>query len=55
MGPIERTITRIDLHAEGPDRTREVLIDGPDSEMMALHAESGWTQQFGKLARRLEA
>jgi hypothetical protein len=30
-----------------------VLIDGPYTEMMAPNAESGWTQQFGKLERLL--
>jgi uncharacterized protein YndB with AHSA1/START domain len=53
MGLVERTVTRIELHAEGPDRTRLVLIDGPYTEMMAPNAETGWTQQFGKLERLL--
>lgn len=53
MGLVERTITRIELHADGPDRTRLVLIDGPYTEMMAPNAESGWTQQLGKLERLL--
>jgi uncharacterized protein YndB with AHSA1/START domain len=51
MGLVERTITRIELHEEGPGRTRVVLTDGPYSEMMAPNAETGWTQQFGKLER----
>ncbi len=53
MGLVERTVTRIELHAEGPDRTRVVLVDGPYTDMMAPHAEVGWTQQFGKLERLL--
>lgn len=54
MGLVERTVTRIELHAEGPQRTRVVLVDGPYDETMAPHAETGWTQQFGKLERLLE-
>ena len=53
MGLVERTISRIEFHADGPDRTRVVLVDGPYTEMMAPHAESGWTQQLGKLERLL--
>lgn len=53
IGLVERTVTRIELHAEGPGRTRVVLIDGPYDEMMAPNAEAGWTQQFGKLERLL--
>jgi uncharacterized protein YndB with AHSA1/START domain len=53
MGLVERTVTRIELHEEGPDRTRLVLVDGPYSEMMAPNAEMGWTQQLGKLERLL--
>jgi uncharacterized protein YndB with AHSA1/START domain len=53
IGLVERTVTRIELHAEGPERTRLVLIDGPYTEMMAPNAETGWTQQFGKLERLL--
>lgn len=53
MGLVERTVPRIELHAEGPERTRVVLVDGPYDEMMAPHAETGWTQQFGKLERLL--
>ena len=30
-----------------------VLIDGPYTEMLAVNAEAGWTQQFGKLGRLL--
>lgn len=30
-----------------------VLIDGPFTEMMAVNAEAGWTQQVGKLGRLL--
>ncbi len=53
MGLVERTVTRIELHAMGPERTRVVLVDGPYDEMMAPHAETGWMQQFGKLERLL--
>jgi uncharacterized protein YndB with AHSA1/START domain len=53
MGLVERTITRIELYEEGPDCTRVVLIDGPYTEMMAPHAETGWTQSFEKLQRHL--
>lgn len=53
MGLVERTVTRIELHADGPGRTRVVLIDGPYTEMMAPNAEAGWTQQLGKLERLL--
>jgi len=53
MGLVERTVTRIELHAEGLERTRVVLVDGPYDEMMAPHAETGWTQQLGKLERLL--
>lgn len=53
IGLTERTVTRIELHAEGTNRTRVVLVDGPYDEMMAPHAETGWTQQFGKLERLL--
>ena len=53
MGLVERTVTRIELHAEGPNRTRLVLVDGPYADMMAPHAESGWTQQLAKLERLL--
>ncbi len=55
LGLIERTITRIELHEDGPERTRVVLVDGPYSDMMAPNAETGWTQQFGKLARLLSS
>lgn len=54
MGLVERTVTRIELHPEGPQRSRVVLVDGPYDETMAPHAETGWTQQFGKLERLLE-
>lgn len=54
MGLLEDTITRIEFHAEGPASTRVVLIDGPYADMMATHAEAGWSQSFGKLARILE-
>lgn len=52
MGLVERTISRIEFHADGPDRTRVVLVDGPYTDMMAPHAETGWTQQLAKLERR---
>jgi uncharacterized protein YndB with AHSA1/START domain len=54
MGLVEDTITRIEFHAEGPASTRVVLTDGPYAEMMATHAETGWTQSLAKLARVLE-
>lgn len=53
MGLVERTVTRIEFHADGPDSTRVVLVDGPYDEMMAPHAETGWTQSFDKLERHL--
>ena len=53
LGLVERTVTRIELHAEGPNRTRVVLVDGPYDDVMAPHAETGWTQQFIKLERLL--
>jgi uncharacterized protein YndB with AHSA1/START domain len=53
MGLVERTITRIEFHADGPERTRVVLVDGPYNEMMAPHAEAGWTQSFARLATSL--
>lgn len=53
MGLVERTVTRIELHAEGRHRTRVVLVDGPYDETMAPNAETGWRQQFGKLERLL--
>jgi uncharacterized protein YndB with AHSA1/START domain len=53
MGLVERTVTRIEFHAEGPERTRVVLVDGPYTEMMAPHAETGWRQSFDRLATSL--
>jgi uncharacterized protein YndB with AHSA1/START domain len=53
IGLVEGTVTRIELRREGPERTRVVLVDGPYDETMAPHAETGWTQQFGKLERLL--
>lgn len=53
LGLVERTVTRIEFHADGPERTRVVLTDGPYSEMMAGHAETGWRQSFEKLAKEL--
>ena len=53
LGLIERTLTRIELHEDGPERTRVVLVDGPYSDMMAGNAETGWAQQLGKLERLL--
>jgi uncharacterized protein YndB with AHSA1/START domain len=55
MGLVERTITRVEFHAEGPDRTRVVLTDGPYSEMMAGHADTGWRESLEKLAKVLES
>jgi uncharacterized protein YndB with AHSA1/START domain len=51
LGLVERTITRIEFHTEGSGGTRVVLVDGPYSELMAPHAETGWTQSLGKLER----
>lgn len=51
MGLMERTITRIEFHEDGPGRMRVVLVDGPYTEMMAPHAENGWSQSFEKLAK----
>jgi uncharacterized protein YndB with AHSA1/START domain len=53
IGLVERTVTRIELHVEGPSRSRVVLVDGPYTDTMAPNAETGWTQQFGKLERLL--
>lgn len=53
IGLVEDTITRIEFHADGPASTRVVLIDGPYGEMMAGHAEAGWSQSLEKLARML--
>lgn len=53
IGLVERTVTRIELHEDGPNRTRLVLVDGPYADMMAPHAEAGWTQQLEKLVRVL--
>lgn len=55
MGLVERTITRIEFHAEGPNRTRIVLIDGPYNEVMAPHAETGWRQSLDKVTKILSA
>jgi uncharacterized protein YndB with AHSA1/START domain len=55
MGLIERTVSRIEFHEDGPTRTRVVLTDGPYTEMMAPNAETGWTQQLAKLERLLAA
>jgi uncharacterized protein YndB with AHSA1/START domain len=55
MGLVERTITRVEFHAEGPDRTRVVLTAGPYSEMMAGHADTGWRESLEKLAKVLES
>jgi uncharacterized protein YndB with AHSA1/START domain len=54
IGLVESTITRIEFHQDGPNRTRVVLVDGPYNEMMAPHAETGWLQSFGKLAKALD-
>jgi uncharacterized protein YndB with AHSA1/START domain len=51
MGLVERTITRIEFHADGPERTRVVVVDGPYTDMVAPHAETGWSQSFEKLER----
>jgi uncharacterized protein YndB with AHSA1/START domain len=51
MGLVERTITRIEFHEDGPARTRVVLVDGPYTDMMAPLAKTGWSQSFEKLAK----
>jgi len=53
LGLVERTISRIEFHADGPQRTRVSLLDGPYTEVMAPNAEIGWAQSFGKLGRHL--
>lgn len=55
MGLVEDTITRIEFHVDGPERTRVELVDGPYAEMMAGHADTGWRQSLGKLAGVLGA
>jgi uncharacterized protein YndB with AHSA1/START domain len=53
IGLVEHTITRIEFHEDGPERTRVVLTDGPYTDMMAPLAETGWSQSFDKLATLL--
>jgi len=55
MGLVEDTITRLEFHEHVDGKTRLVLTDGPYTEMMAPHAEAGWTQSFGKLEAALAA
>jgi uncharacterized protein YndB with AHSA1/START domain len=55
MGLVERTVTRIEFHADGADCTRVVVVDGPYTEMMAPYAEAGWKQSFDKLTTSLAA
>jgi uncharacterized protein YndB with AHSA1/START domain len=50
-GLVERTITRIEVHEEGPNRTRIALVDGPYTDTMAPFAETGWIQSLVKLER----
>jgi len=49
--------TRVSGRASWRYREKElpsvVRIDGPFTEMMAVNAEAGWTQQVGKLGRLL--
>jgi uncharacterized protein YndB with AHSA1/START domain len=49
MGLIERTVTRVEFHDQGDGTTRVTLVDGPYTEMMGGHAETGWSESFGKL------
>jgi uncharacterized protein YndB with AHSA1/START domain len=50
-GLVERTITRIEFHEQGPDGARIVLVDGPYTDVMAPYAETGWLQSLVKLER----
>ncbi|MBE2315166.1 SRPBCC domain-containing protein [Solirubrobacter sp. CPCC 204708] len=54
FGMPEPTVTRLELHEEGPGRTRMTLTDGP-YPTNAGHAEAGWKSAFEKLARALSA
>ncbi|ANB19787.1 Hypothetical protein I596_3804 [Dokdonella koreensis DS-123] len=54
MGLLVRTSTHTEFHAGGPGRTRVVAIDGPYSEVMGGHAETGRHQSFEKLTRSLD-
>ena len=51
-GMPDPTVTRVELHEDGPGRTRMTLTDGP-YPTNASHAETGWTQSLEKLARAL--
>ena len=52
LGMPEPTVTRVELHEDGPGRTRMTLTDGP-YPTNGSHAETGWTQSLEKLARAL--
>ena len=52
FGMPEPTVTRVELHEDGPGRTRMTLTDGP-YPTNAGHAEAGWTSSLGKLAAYL--
>ena len=41
-------ICHLELHEDGPECSRAVLVDGPYGDMTATNAEAGWAQQFGK-------
>jgi uncharacterized protein YndB with AHSA1/START domain len=55
MGLVEATVTRVEFHEEAGGGTRVTLSDGPYTELMAGHAEAGWTGSFDKLGRLLDA
>lgn len=52
FGMPDPTVTRVELHEDGPGRTRMTLTDGP-YPTNASHAETGWKQSFDKLAASL--
>jgi uncharacterized protein YndB with AHSA1/START domain len=51
VGIHEPTVTRVELHDLGGERTRMTLTDGPYVE--STHAEAGWNAAFDKLATAL--
>jgi uncharacterized protein YndB with AHSA1/START domain len=53
IGMHEPTVTRVELHDLGGDRTRMTLTDGPYAE--SRHAEAGWNEAFENLARLVAA
>ena len=52
FGMPEPTVTRVELHEDGPGRTRMTLTDGPYPTNSG-HAEAGWKSSFEKLAAYL--